>query len=121
MDWNKYKKYFKPAEFFSLDIKDEEMQESFMDLLFKARTEAKTSFKITSGYRSLYRNTIVGGSRHSSHMKGCACDIRITSSIQRYKILNALLDVGFNRFGIGENYIHVDNDKEKDKNAMWVY
>ena len=36
-------------------------------------------------------------------------------------MLEALLDAGFNRVGIGESFIHVDIDGNKPSNTLWVY
>jgi zinc D-Ala-D-Ala carboxypeptidase len=96
------------------------MQQSFLVLLDQARDIAGTPFKITSGYRTAEHNAKVGGVPNSSHTKGYAADIAITSSLQRYIILNALLKVGFDRVGIADSFLHVDNDPEKSK-AVWTY
>ena len=33
----------------------------------------------------------------------------------------ALLDVGINRIGIGQTFLHCDVDKEKDQDVFWLY
>ena len=102
------------------------MQQSFLVLLDQARDIAGTPFKITSGYRTQSYNQSLRdrgykASINSSHTKGYAADIAITSSLQRYIILNALLKVGFDRIGIADSFIHVDNDPDKPKGVCWVY
>jgi zinc D-Ala-D-Ala carboxypeptidase len=63
----------------------------------------------------------VGGVFNSSHKKGLAVDISTNGSDKKYIVLNALIKVGFTRFGIGNTFIHVDADKEKSQNVIWTY
>ena len=116
-------KYFSIEEFSSPDHKGSgiNMQQSFLVLLDQARDIAGIPFKITSGYRTKEHNAKVGGVPNSSHTKGYAADIAITSSLQRYTILNALLKVGFNRVGISDTFLHVDNDPDKLANVLFTY
>jgi len=123
-------KYFKRSEFACPTDADsgENMDAAFLQRLDKARSKANTPFKINSGYRSPAHNTAVGGVKNSSHMNiPCnAADIAVKDSRQRFIILVALMSVGFTRFGIGKNFIHVDSDDKKnggDKspNVIWHY
>lgn len=122
IDWDKYE-HFSRWEFDShLDEgSGEKMNEAFIDKLHQARKLAGIAFKINSGYRTPQHNKLIGGSPNSSHMGGYAADISATDSITRYKILTALIHVGFNRIGIADTFIHVDNDPEKVKNVIWTY
>ena len=120
--------YFDLYEFRSPDADDSGnlMDHQFVRLLDKARGIAGIPFKITSGYRTREHNShlIAMGykaSPNSSHMKGLAADISATSSGQKHAIVTALLSVGFNRIGIGGNFIHVDMDESKPKNQIWTY
>jgi len=63
----------------------------------------------------------VGGTENSSHLRGFAADIHATSSADRFKILSALIEVGFNRIGIAKTFIHVDADPIKTKDVIWTY
>ena len=118
-------KYFKLSEFdCPTDIgSGENMCLSFLSKLDEARELAGVSFKITSGYRTPKHNTSIGGVKNSSHTNiPCnACDISITDSSNRYKIISSLLKVGINRIGIGKNFIHCDTDKKKSPNVIWHY
>tara|TARA_Y100000004_G_scaffold63462_1_gene71180 strand:- start:15269 stop:15646 length:378 start_codon:yes stop_codon:yes gene_type:complete len=118
-------KYFKLSEFDSPDIAGSgiHMSHDFMLMLEKARSIAKIPFKITSGYRSINHNKKVGGVATSSHTKTpcVACDIYIKDSRSRHIILHALIEAGFNRIGIGSNFIHIDIDKDKTENLIWTY
>jgi len=84
---------------------------------------AKVPFKINSGYRCPLHNKNVGGVSNSSHMNiPCnAADIATKDSSTRYKILEALYEVGFTRVGIGETFVHCDTDKLKSQRVCWTY
>lgn len=115
--------------FFSLnefDSPDEigsgaKMNKEFLKKLDAARLKADIPFRINSGYRTQEHNLKVGGVFTSAHKKGLAADIGYQTSSQRYTILKSLMAVGFNRLGIGRNFIHVDNDPLKDKDVIWTY
>lgn len=116
-------KYFKLSEFDSPDEpgSGEKMDINFLSRLDLARGEANIPFLITSGFRTVEHNLEVGGVTGSAHTKGCAADISVQTSKQRYKVLKALEDQGFNRIGIGEFFIHVDSDPDKPSNVIWHY
>ena len=120
-------KHFKISEFDSPDLKGsgQKMDKVFLKLLDQARNRTEgVPFKILSGYRTIEHNLYVGGRVGSSHLFGLAADIYLPkSSRDRFLIINALLEVGFNRLGIAfdKGFIHVDNDRSKDKNVIWTY
>jgi len=95
------------------------IDDELITMLNEARILADVSFVVNSACRCDEHNHNVGGSKTSSHPKGFAVDIKVTSSINRMKILTALLKVGFKRIGIYKNFIHVDNDKSKPLNVIW--
>jgi len=116
-------KYFKYSEFDSPDApgSGELINDDFVLLLDKAREIAAIPFVINSGVRTESHNQKVGGVSDSSHIFGYAADIACKDSVVRWKILNALLEVGFNRVGIGNSFIHVDVDPKKSPNVIWTY
>jgi len=105
-------KYFKEVEY--------KMDKDFLAKLDKAREFAKVPFVINSAYRSPEHPESIKNPT-SSHIKGLAVDIRTTDSRTRYKVLNALIHVGFNRIGIADTFIHVDDDKDKSQQVIWTY
>ena len=121
-------KYFSYDEFDSplQEGSGQLMSDEFLIMLDKARDIAGIPFKITSGFRidkDIERLLKAGYkvSKNSSHLKGVAADIATPSSAHRYKILDALLEAGFNRIGIAETFIHVDDDLDKPANLIWTY
>jgi len=116
-------KYFKIDEFSSPDLPNSgiNMDANFLSMLDDARHMADIPFKINSGYRTKEHNSKVGGKEKSSHLKGKAADISCSSSRERWIIITALQDAGFNRIGIANNFIHVDSDENKSPNVIWTY
>ena len=103
------------------------MDSNFLAMLDDARGIAGIPFTITSGFRTPSHNAYVGGvqpslqSKGSSHLFGYAADIAAPTSRQKYLIVASLFTAGFNRIGIGETFIHVDNDPDKDPDVIWTY
>lgn len=117
-------KYFKLSEFDSPDEpgSGEMMEPAVIEALDNARDLAGFPFVVNSGFRSIAHNRRVGGSIKSSHLLGWAVDLRVDGSERRYLMVEALLDAGFTRFGIGENFIHVDMDpNKKPTHCIWTY
>ena len=121
-DWEQ----FAPLYRYEFDSPDEEgsgnkMKPSFIQKLKEARDLAAVPFIINSGYRSKAHNRKVGGVESSSHLEGWAADIACTNSRHRAKILNAAIQVGFNRIGIANSFIHLDIDPNKPREVFWLY
>lgn len=106
-------RYFKEIE--------ENMNPNFLDMLDSAREYAGIPFHINSAHRTKEKNSEVGGKPNSSHLRGLAVDIKAVDSRTRFKVLNALISVGFNRIGISDTFIHVDLDLEKNGQVIWTY
>ncbi|QDP68179.1 MAG: putative peptidase M15 [Prokaryotic dsDNA virus sp.] len=122
LNWDKYSPLY-PHEFDSPDEvgSHKNMKPSFMQKLKEARDISSTPFIINSGHRTREHNRRVGGKADSSHLDGFACDIACSNSRQRAIILSSVIRAGFNRIGIGDTFIHVDNDPSKPKNVFWMY
>ena len=99
----------------------DKMDKEFLLKLDRAREVAQIPFKINSAWRSVEENKDAGGKPNSSHLKGLAVDISVTDSRQRFIVLKALIEVGFHRIGVAKTFIHVDDDKSKDPEVVWVY
>lgn len=116
-------RYFELSEFDSPDKlgSGEDMKSSTLQMLDRARANAKIPFKINSGFRTPKHNSKVGGVADSSHLKGYAVDIACGNSADRFIIVKALLAAGFTRIGIANTFIHADNDPNKTQNRIWTY
>jgi zinc D-Ala-D-Ala carboxypeptidase len=97
-----------------------DMDIEFVQKLDLARSIAKTPFGINSAVRCEAHNGKSGGRKNSAHLTGNAVDIRCTDSNKRYLIIDALIRVGFNRIGIYDKFIHVDNDNTKPARVAWI-
>ena len=105
-------KYFKEIE--------QNMDEDFLSKLDEAREFAGIPFIINSAYRSP-EHTLSIKNPTSSHIKGLAVDIKATDSSTRFKVIEALVSVGFTRLGIADTFIHVDWDFDKSQEVIWTY
>lgn len=122
LKWNEYA----PLYSHEFDSPDEvgshkHMKPSFMRKLKQARDFAGIPFIVNSGHRTKKHNKKVKGKADSSHLEGWAGDIACSSSRHRALILTAVIKAGFNRIGIGNGFIHVDNDPSKPKDVFWMY
>ena len=105
-------KYFKEIE--------ANMNKDFLFVLDEAREFAGIPFVINSAYRSPNHPLSVKNPT-SSHIKGLAVDIKATDNATRFKIVEALISVGFTRIGIADTFVHVDLDFDKRQNIIWTY
>lgn len=76
---------------------------------------------INSGCRCASHNRHVGGSPQSSHLRGLAADIHCANSLSRFNLLRFLMAEGFRRIGIGQEFIHVDQDQSQPQSLIWLY
>lgn len=121
-------KFFKLSEFDSPDAPGSgaNMDKEFLYMLDKARGIAGVPFKINSGYRTqAHHNSLTKRgfktAKNSAHLRGFAADIHAPDSRTRYAILQALIKVGFNRIGVANTFIHVDNDPSLPEEVIWTY
>ena len=111
-------RYFKKSEFECPCCKENGINLQLLTMLDNARHRAEVPFIINSGYRCKDWNKKKGGGLFSAHLTGYAADIRITSSQNRFKIVEALIKEGFTRILIYETFVHVDIDPEKPSPCM---
>lgn len=116
-------KYFKESEFQkctpSCSLQD--MDQNFMNTLDAIRSVAGIPLVLNSAYRSVVHEKKMGRPGTSSHCKGVAVDIRCNTFTNRDKIVTAAKACGIRRIGIAPTYIHLDVDKEKTQNIIWLY
>lgn len=116
-------KYFTANDFLRAipSCNKEDMDAVFLDRLDVARFHAGVPFIVNSAFRSIDYEKSKGRDGSSSHTKGMAVDLKATNSRTRFKIVEGLLKAGFTRIGIAEDFIHVDDDPEKDQQVIWAY
>jgi len=121
-------RYFNYTEFDSPDElgSGKQMSEEILDMLDLARAKFDKPIKITSGFRTEAYNKDLKArgykaSSKSSHLKGLAVDIHCNNSKDRFELVDILLDVGFNRIGIANTFIHADIDVDKPSHVIWTY
>ena len=101
-----------------------------IEKLQKVRNIIGRPIIINSGVRyEFYNASIKNSSMYSSHIPdsyglGQAVDISCTASKYRYELVQVAQKF-FKRIGIAgegkENFVHLDVDKEKVQEVMWVY
>ena len=116
-------KYFSEREFNRLSpaCSLQDMAQDTMTMLDRMRALCGFPLVLTSAFRTKEWDLAKGRSGNSAHTKGKAVDILCNDSAKRFKIVWAAREVGFNRIGIGSNFIHVDNDTTLPQNVMWHY
>lgn len=98
-----------------------DMDMEFMDKLLFAQKLAGKKFRINSAFRSVSYEKEHNRNGRSAHCLGKAVDISTTDSKSRYIVVAALLGAGFNRIGIGKNFVHVDDDLKRAHPVIFHY
>jgi len=109
--------YFKNSEF----VEPEAVDPEFRRMLERTRQRAGIPMVISSSLRPRR------GRKKSAHYKDkdgryYGVDIKCRDSRSRYLILNAALREGFNRIGIYDKHLHLDNAMGKgfDGYVVWM-
>ncbi len=97
----------------------EDMNPDTLKRFDRARHRAGVPFVVNSAFRTVEHEISRGRDGTSSHTKGQAMDIRAVGGRQRYLILEAMMDEGFNRIGVYPGYFHFDDDPTKHPNVLW--
>ena len=115
--------YFQEKEFNnctpSCSLQD--MHQDFMKKLDSARRIAGIPFVLNSAFRSEDWEKAHKRKGTSSHCEGRAVDIRCNSERNKFIIVDALTKAGFNRIGIANTYIHVDDSPTHTPKVIWLY
>lgn len=116
-------KYFSEVEFNrcvpSCSMRD--MDNDFLLLLDRVRESCGIPLILNCAYRSKEWDISKGRNGNSSHCRGKAVDIRCSNSATAFKIVKAAMDNGISRIGIGNGYVHIDNDESLPQNVIWNY
>lgn len=116
-------KYFTESEFNRCvpSCSMEDIDNEFLLLLDELREKCGFPLVISCAYRSREWDLSKGRSGNSAHTKGKAVDIRCNDSTNRYKIIKSALELGINRIGVGNGFIHIDNDDSLPKEVIFTY
>jgi len=90
------------------------------DLLIKLqilRTQVGKPITVTSGYRSIEHNKIVGGEQDSQHCEGTAADI-VIDGLKPLKVALLAGRIGFTGIGLYKTITHVDVREVDDPNDI---
>ena len=85
------------------------------------REDAGIPMVVTSGPRCVQHNIDIGGANYSEHIDGEGADIACDNSRDRFLIIQAAINNGINRIGVGKNLIHLGISITNDPLVMWVY
>lgn len=96
----------------------QDMDQFFLSRLDVARHIAGIPFIFNSAFRTVEHELEQGRDGTSTHTKGLAVDIGFKNSTECFKIVHALLQVGFTRIIIYNSWIHVDMDADKVQPMM---
>ena len=116
--------YFSRSEFSCQYTGENKIEDSLLLKIDELRERCGFPFIITSGYRSLAhpierdKKTNTG-----THAQGIAADIKVIDGVQRFKIVEEAIKMGFTGIGVASNFVHVDI-RSLDTNespVMWCY
>ena len=113
-------KYFDISEFDCSFTGNNEMNEEFLEKLDELREACGFPFKITSGYRDPEGHPIEAKKQNpGTHARGIAADIQVINGVQKYKIIEEAIKLGFNGIGVAKTFIHVD--LRQSYPVVWSY
>lgn len=99
-----------------------------VDMIIMAQKMSGHPFTITSAFRSREWELSKGRKGTSSHCrysdgKPCslAVDVRTVDSYTRFKVVIAAAMAGFERIGVGKNFVHLDIDNNKVHPIIFHY
>ena len=113
-------KHFKVEEFDCTHTGKNEMDEAFLAKLDLLRSACGFSFTVTSGYRdATHPNECNKPNGGGTHTKGIAADVYVSGGVQRRRIIEEALRLGFTGIGVAKSFVHVDTRNTVP--VIWVY
>ena len=93
--------------------------QKFIDRLDELREACAFPFHITSGYRSPEHTFEKAKIKPGTHAQGIAADIHVENGIERRKVVEEALKLGFGGVGVAKTFVHVDIRTTGP--VMWTY
>lgn len=114
-------KWFKESEFKRCTPRCslQDMNQYTMHKLDEARDLAGIPFVLNSAKRTPAWDRARGRSGTGPHTIGEAVDIRCHTDSNRFKIIQALIRVGFTRIGVYKTFIHADTSEKHKQEIIW--
>ena len=93
------------------------------DILNHLREKINHPLVITSCIRCELHPIEKAKSKKGAHAYGKAVDIKATTSQEKYMIVKGAIELGINRIGYAETFIHIDlmDNVQFPKYVMWTY
>jgi uncharacterized protein YcbK (DUF882 family) len=116
-------KYFTREEFACQYTGKNEISDQFIERLDELREACGFPFHITSGYRAPEHPIEAKKKIAGTHAQGIAADIKVNNGIQRFKIVEQAIKLGFTGIGVASSFVHVDIRSGDDTTpyVMWTY
>ena len=103
------------------------MDSQFMITLEALRHEFNEPMIISSGYRDLSYNQVIGGAKNSPHLYGKAVDV-VISGKKAYRLIKLAIQYGFTGIGVSQRgqhekrFIHIDMMENSDTHPRpWIW
>ena len=87
------------------------------------RARCGFTFIITSGYRSEDHPIEAKKEKAGTHAQGIAADIKVSDGVQRFRLVQEAISLGFSGIGVARGFVHVDirNLDGNESPVMWTY
>ena len=115
--------YFTREEFACQYTGENEISDVLLLRLDLLRERCGFPFVITSGYRSEDHPIEAKKEKAGTHAQGIAADIKVNSGVQRFRIVQEAISMGFSGIGVASSFVHVDiRDLDGNESpVMWTY
>ena len=115
--------YFTKKEFACQHTGENEIKDTFLLKLDLLRARCGFPFVITSGYRSPEHPIESRKEKAGTHAQGIAADIKVSDGVQRFRIVQEAISLGFSGIGVARGFVHVDirNLDGNESPVMWTY
>ena len=116
-------KYFNRKEFACQYTGRNEISPELIDKLDELREACGFPFVITSGFRDKTHPIEAKKTKSGTHAQGIAADIKVNNGLQRFKIVEEAIKLGFTGIGVARSFVHVDIRSPDDTTpfVMWTY